>query len=66
MAADEHRPFVIERRGEKGRIRLHAEAKFWAEQHGMTLAEMAKYLLARDEQEEGLDEAPELPELPTI
>ena len=64
MAADEHRPFVVERPGEKGRIRLSPEAKFWAHEHGMTLAEFARYLLLRDEQEG--TELPELPELPAV
>jgi hypothetical protein len=64
MTNDEHRPFVVERPGKSGRIRLHPEAKWWAQEHGMSLTEMAKYLLARDEQKEL--EAPELPELPTI
>jgi hypothetical protein len=62
MTDAEYRPFVIERPGEKGRIKLGPEAKFWAQEHGMSLTEMAKYLLARNDQEEGL----ELPELPTI
>jgi len=47
---NEYRPFVIERPGTRGRVRLNAEAKWWAQQHGMSLTEMAKYLLARDEQ----------------
>jgi hypothetical protein len=64
MTADEQRPFVVERRGGKGRIRLGPEAIWWAQQHGMSLTELAKYLLARDEPE-GL-EAPELPELPDL
>jgi len=61
--ADEYRPFLIERPGEKGRIKLGPDAKYWAEQHGMTLAEMARYLLAQNE--EG-PEMPELPELPAV
>jgi hypothetical protein len=64
MTNDEHRPFIIERPGKNGRIKLGPEARFWAEQHNMSLVEMARYLLARDEQKEL--EAPELPELPTI
>ena len=54
--------FVIERPGEKGRIKLGPEAKFWAEQNGMTLAEMARYLLAQnsaDGYDEGGAVAPE-------
>src|SRR5262245_41460108 len=47
---DDHRPFVIERAGRKGRIRLNADARWWAKQHGMTDREMASYLLQRDEQ----------------
>ena len=64
MAADDYRPFIVERPGEKGRIKLSLEAKYWAEQHGMTLAEFARYLLLRDEQEG--TELPELPELPVV
>jgi hypothetical protein len=64
MTNDEHRPFIIERSGRDGRIKLGPEARFWAEQHNMSLVEMARYLLARDEQKEL--EAPELPELPAI
>jgi hypothetical protein len=30
------------------KIRLGPEAKFWAREHGLSLAEMAKYLLAQD------------------
>src|SRR5215470_6275311 len=33
----EDRYFVIERPGEKGRIKLGPEAKYWAEQNGMTV-----------------------------
>jgi hypothetical protein len=53
-----------ERPGPAGRIKLGPEARYWAEQHGMSLTELAKYLLARDEQE-GLA-PPEPPELPAI
>lgn len=48
MIDNEHRPFIIERPGKNGRIKLGPEAKYWAEQNGMTLTEWAKYLLARD------------------
>jgi hypothetical protein len=41
------KPFEIE---SPTRIRLGPEARYWAEQHGMTLTEMAKYLLAKDRQ----------------
>ena len=34
------RPFVIERAGPKGRIRLNAAAKYWAQEYGMSLTEM--------------------------
>jgi hypothetical protein len=44
------RPFVIERAGPKGRIRLNAAAKEWAQEYGMTLTEMGRYLLAQDQQ----------------
>jgi len=64
MTDAEYRPFVIERPGKDGRIKLSPEAKYWAEQHGMTLAEFARYLLLRDEQEG--TELPELPELPVV
>ena len=47
---DDDRPFVIERAGPKGRIRLNAAAKYWAQEYGMTLTEMGKYLLAQDQQ----------------
>jgi hypothetical protein len=50
MSDDEYRPFVVERPGENGRIKLGPEAKYWAEQHGMTLQEMARYLLQQHEQ----------------
>jgi hypothetical protein len=48
--AEDWQPYTIERAGRQGRIRLGPEAKFWAEQHGMTLTEFARYLLQRDEQ----------------
>jgi hypothetical protein len=48
--ADDYRPFIVERPGKNGRIKLGPEAKWWAQQHGMTLREMARYLLQRDEQ----------------
>jgi hypothetical protein len=45
-------PFVVERANSPGkldgRVRLNAEAKHWAQEHGLTLAELAKYLLQRD------------------
>jgi hypothetical protein len=42
---DGDRPYVIE---SPTRIRLGPEAKFWAQEHGLTLEQMAKYLLARE------------------
>jgi hypothetical protein len=48
--ADEFRPYVIERAGRRGRIRLNADARHWAKEYGMTDREMAAYLLQRDEQ----------------
>jgi hypothetical protein len=50
------RPYIVERSGLNGRIKLGPEAKYWAEQHGMTLREMAHYLLQQDEaqQEDGV------------
>jgi hypothetical protein len=50
MTDDEYRPFVVERPGKNGRIKLGPEAKYWAEQHGMTLREMARHLLQQHEQ----------------
>jgi hypothetical protein len=50
MTDAEYRPFVVERPGKNGRIKLGPEARYWAEQHGMSLTEMARYLLLRDEQ----------------
>src|SRR5215472_546815 len=44
--------FIIERPGHKGRIKLGPEAKYWAEQNGMTVAEMARYLLAQNSGDE--------------
>jgi hypothetical protein len=41
----DEKPFVIE---SPTRIRLGPDAKEWAAHHGMTLVEMAKYLLARE------------------
>jgi hypothetical protein len=67
MTGDEHRPFIIERPGKNGRIRLHPEAKFWAEQNGMTLTEWARYLLAQDlinESESGTATPAEIPPPP--
>ena len=52
----EDRYFVIERPGEKGRIKLGPEAKYWAEQSGMTVAEMARYLLAQNSGDEYSEE----------
>jgi hypothetical protein len=67
MTNDEHRPFIIERPGKNGRIKLGPEAKYWAEQNGMTLTEWAKYLLAQDlinESESGTATPAEIPEAP--
>jgi hypothetical protein len=33
------------------KITLSPEAKYWAEQHGLSLEEMARYLLVRDKLE---------------
>jgi len=46
--SDDGRPYVIERSGPKGRIKLNAAAKYWAREHGMTDQEMAKHLLLMD------------------
>jgi hypothetical protein len=48
-AMDDDLPFVIE---SPTRIKLSPEAKFWAEEHGMTLNEMGKYLLNKERLEE--------------
>src|SRR5262245_33228008 len=59
VMADNDRPFVIERAGPKGRIRLNAAAKYWAQEHGMSLAEMAQYLLAQNQDvESSVEETP--------
>jgi hypothetical protein len=42
MADD--KPYTVE---SPTRIRLGPEAKFWAKEHGMSLQEMARYLLER-------------------
>jgi hypothetical protein len=39
---EDDRPYIVE---SPTRIRLKPEAKFWAEQHGMSLEQMARYLL---------------------
>jgi hypothetical protein len=57
MTDDEYGPFVVERSGPKGRIKLGPEAKYWAEQHGMTLQEMARYLLQQHEAQQEDDRA---------
>ena len=58
--------FVIERSGHKGRIKLGPEAKYWAKENGMTLAEMARYLLAQNSDEsEASVEGPNAPEVPS-
>jgi hypothetical protein len=67
MIDDEYRPFVVERPGKNGRIKLGPEAKYWAEQNGMTLTEWAKYLLAQDlinESESGTATPAEIPPPP--
>lgn len=46
--ASSDQPYTIERAGSKGRIRLGPEAQLWAQEWGMTLTELAKYLLQRD------------------
>jgi hypothetical protein len=67
MIDDEYRPFVVERPGKNGRIKLGPEAKYWAEQNGMTLTEWARYLLAQDlinESESGTATPAEIPPPP--
>jgi hypothetical protein len=49
MTDDDYQPFVVERPGKNGRIRLGPEARYWAEQHGMSPVEMARYLLLQHE-----------------
>src|SRR5262245_1380441 len=60
VMADDDRPFVIERAGAKGRIRLNAAAKYWAQEHGMSLAEMSQYLLGQNQDalESSVEETP--------
>jgi hypothetical protein len=41
----EDRPYTIE---SPTRIRLGPEAKFWAQEHGMSLEEMARFLINRE------------------
>ena len=59
--------FVIERSGHKGRIKLGPDAKYWAEQNGMTVREMARYLLAQNSGDEhgASVEGPNAPEAPS-
>jgi hypothetical protein len=52
---DEERPFVIE---SPTRIRLGPDARFWAEQHGLSLEEMAKFLLTKEKKVEKANVAP--------
>ena len=47
---DDHRPFVIEG---PTRIRLGPDAKFWAQEHGLSLESLARYLLNRERLSDG-------------
>jgi hypothetical protein len=49
MTAEDDQPYVVE---SPSRIKLSPEAKYWAEQHGMTLTEMARYLLQQHAQQQ--------------
>jgi hypothetical protein len=51
--SDDQPPFVIERSGPKGRVRLGPDAKAWAAEWGMTEEEMARHLLSQDQQGDG-------------
>jgi hypothetical protein len=52
---EDEKPYVVE---SATRICLRPEAKFWAQQHGMSLTEMARYLLQQDRlHEAGMTEA---------
>jgi hypothetical protein len=42
---DDEQPYVIK---SPTRIRLGPEAQFWAKEHGMTLEELARYLLNKE------------------
>jgi hypothetical protein len=48
MAMDEQ-PYTIE---SPTRIRLSQTAKYWGEQHGLSLEELARFLLNREKVEE--------------
>jgi hypothetical protein len=47
---DEEKPFVVEG---PSRIRLGKDAKEWAQVHGMTIDEMAEYLVRKYKATEG-------------
>jgi hypothetical protein len=50
---EDDRPYVIE---SPTRIKLGPEAKYWARQHGLSLEELARYLLQQDRlREQGVE-----------
>ncbi len=51
------RPYVVE---SPTRIKLRPEAKYWAEQHGLSLEAMARYLLRQHAQQQE-EAGPQLP-----
>jgi hypothetical protein len=54
MTADDDRPFVVE---SPTKIKLGPEAKYWAEQHGVTLTEMGRYLLQQHATQQAAQES---------
>jgi hypothetical protein len=51
---EDDRPYIVE---SPTRIKLRPEAKFWAEQHGLSLEQMARWLLLQEKlREAGLSE----------
>jgi hypothetical protein len=49
MTAEDDRPYVVE---SPTRIKLKPEAKYWAEQYGLSLAEFGRYLLQQHAQQQ--------------
>jgi hypothetical protein len=50
--ADSEKPYTIE---SPTRIRLGPEAKYWAQQYGMTLEEFARYLMDAHNQRDDVE-----------
>jgi hypothetical protein len=53
MTAEDDQPYVVE---SPSRIKLSPEAKYWAQEHGMTLTEMGRYLLQQHAQQQAAQE----------